>query len=86
MLKINEFINVFEDKIRYPEITKKELSSVNDLDLIMLSSEPFPFSEKHIEEAKKLYPMADVVLVDGEYFSWYGSRMIEAFTYFRTLH
>ncbi len=86
MLKINGFINAFEDKTRYPEIKKNEMSKVDDLDVIMLSSEPFPFSEKHIEEVKGFYPNADVILVDGEYFSWYGSRMVEAFTYFRSLH
>lgn len=85
LLKANRFINVFDDKDRYPEISKEELSSIQDLDLIMLSSEPYPFSEKHIDELTSI-SNAKVILVDGEYFSWYGSRLVQAFSYFKTLH
>ncbi|PKV52376.1 ABC-type Fe3+-hydroxamate transport system substrate-binding protein [Aquimarina sp. MAR_2010_214] len=85
LLKVNGFVNVFGDKDRYPEITKEELRSVQNLDLIMLSSEPYPFSEKHINELTNI-SNAKVILVDGEYFSWYGSRLEEAFLYFKTLH
>ncbi len=85
LLKVNGFINVFGDKDRYPEVSKEELGSLQDLDLIMLSSEPYPFSEKHIDELTNV-TNAKIILVDGEYFSWYGSRLAEAFAYFRTLH
>ncbi|WP_074408791.1 ABC transporter substrate-binding protein [Aquimarina megaterium] len=85
LLKVNGFVNVFGGKDRYPEVSKEELSTIQDLDLIMLSSEPYPFSEKHIDELKNT-TTAKIILVDGEYFSWYGSRLAEAFTYFRTLH
>lgn len=85
LLKVNGFVNVFGDKDRYPEISKEELRTIQDLDLIMLSSEPYPFSKKHIDELKNT-TTAKIILVDGEYFSWYGSRLAEAFTYFRTLH
>ncbi|WP_238555335.1 ABC transporter substrate-binding protein [Chryseobacterium sp. P1-3] len=47
------FENIFKDKTRYPEITPEDLA---EADLIMLSSEPFPFKEKHIEELKVFYP------------------------------
>ncbi len=86
VLKINSFINVFGSRERYPEVNNVDLASLEKLDLILLSSEPFPFSEKHIDEVKKMAPHAKIVLVDGEYFSWYGSRLVEAFAYFRTLH
>jgi len=65
---------------RYPEA----LGSENP-DLVFLSSEPFPFSEKHIANFQEKYPNAEIVLVDGEFFSWYGSRLIEAPAYFNSL-
>ena len=86
LLKLNKFINVFEDEDRYPEKSKEEIQDLEKLDKILLSSEPFPFSEKHIEQAQQLHKNAEVLLVDGEYFSWYGSRLLGAFTYFKTLH
>lgn len=54
-------------------------------DYIFLSSEPYPFKEKHIEELQIQFPQSQVVLVDGEYFSWYGSRLIGAPAYFMQL-
>ncbi|WP_299213705.1 helical backbone metal receptor [uncultured Aquimarina sp.] len=86
LLGINGFINMFGHQDRYPEILEEQFSKLNDLDLILLSSEPFPFSEEHKDEILKMLPDTNVILVDGEYFSWYGSRLVEAFTYFRTLH
>ncbi len=86
MLNLNGFVNVFGNEDRYPEISEEKLNEIENLDMILLSSEPFPFSEKHIEEIKTIVPNTRVVLVDGEYFSWYGSRLIYAFSYFRTLH
>ena len=64
---------------RYPEV---EVAAVNP-DVILLSSEPYPFADKHIAELQELFPKARIVLVDGEYFSWYGSRMLGAPAYFR---
>ncbi|EAQ38359.1 Fe3+-binding periplasmic protein [Dokdonia sp. MED134] len=76
------FVNAFKNKEgRYPTVTEQDLK---DLDYVFLSSEPFPFSEKHIEAFQKK-TTAQVVLVDGEYFSWYGSRLIKAFPYFTSL-
>lgn len=86
MINVNGFINVFGDEDRYPEISEERLSEIEDLDLVLLSSEPFPFSKKHIAEVKAFVPNAKVILVDGEYFSWYGSRLADAFSYFKTLH
>ncbi len=86
LLKENGFSNVFGHIDRYPEVLDNDITSLPKLDLILLSSEPFPFAQKHIEDAQKMYPSAKVVLVDGEYFSWYGSRLRDAFSYFKTLH
>lgn len=73
--------NVLAGKERYPEITLEELEAYNP-ELVLLSSEPFPFKEKHIVEVKARLPNAEVKLVDGEMFSWYGSRMLKAIGYF----
>ena len=78
------FRNVFEQKKRYPEITISELSE-SGCELILLSSEPYPFKEKHKKEIQLLLPNAKILLVDGEMFSWYGSRLIKAPGYFRKL-
>ncbi|WPO83788.1 helical backbone metal receptor [Chryseobacterium sp. JJR-5R] len=76
------FENVFEDRTRYPEIRTEDLAKA---DLIMLSSEPFPFKEKHIEELKEFYPDKKIMIVDGEAFSWYGTHLAKCGTYFREL-
>lgn len=69
------------EETRYPHIN---LSTI-DPEVILLSSEPYPFSEQHITELQSLFPQAVVCLADGEYFSWYGSRMLGAPAYFKTL-
>jgi len=53
--------------------------------IIFLSSEPYPFKQKHIEELEDMYPDAKVLLVDGELFSWYGSRLLHSPSYFTEL-
>lgn len=83
MLVLNNFENYFGNVTRYPEI---EVDAIDkNIDVIMLSSEPFPFKEEHINLLELKFPDSKVVLVDGEYFSWYGSRLVEAFGYFKTL-
>jgi len=69
---------------RYPEIEISEIVKDNP-DYIFLSSEPFPFQEKHIDELKREHPDANLIIVDGEMFSWYGSRMLKAPQYFKSL-
>jgi len=84
MLTICGFTNVFSTKSRYPEITENDLAAANP-ELIMLSSEPYPFKEKHIQEFKRICPDAEVIIVDGELFSWYGSRLLNSPSYFTKL-
>jgi ABC-type Fe3+-hydroxamate transport system substrate-binding protein len=60
--------------IRYPEISREIIEGLKP-DYVLLSSEPYPFNEKHLEPFSKIFPDAKVRLVDGEMFSWYGSRM-----------
>ncbi len=70
--------NVFGDQTRYPEITIENLKQENP-DVVLLSSEPYPFSDKHIDEFQSQLPDSRIILVNGEWFSWYGSRMKPAF-------
>jgi ABC-type Fe3+-hydroxamate transport system substrate-binding protein len=76
------FENIFKDRTRYPEIQTEDLA---EADLIMLSSEPFPFKEKHIEELKVFYPDKKIMIVDGEAFSWYGTHIAKCEHYFKEL-
>ncbi len=68
------YTNACADQERYPSLTEDQIKQI-DPDHILLSSEPFPFKEQHIKELKAICPSANVRLVDGEFFSWYGSRM-----------
>lgn len=76
------FENSFKDKIRYPEIKVEDLA---ETDIIMLSSEPFPFKEKHMDELKAFYPDKKIMIVDGEAFSWYGTHIAKCGKYFNEL-
>jgi ABC-type Fe3+-hydroxamate transport system substrate-binding protein len=69
---------------RYPEMSLEQLQELNP-ENVLLSSEPFPFKDKHLEEYKRLFPYANVQLVDGELFSWYGSRLVQSPDYFDSL-
>lgn len=62
---------------RYPIYVENSLNP----DFVFLSSEPFPFSETHLIEFQEKFPNSKIVLVDGEMFSWYGSRLFEAADY-----
>lgn len=84
MLKYSGFKNVIEDNLVYPSITENQIVGLNP-DFIFLSSEPYPFKEKHLDEFQNLFINAKIVLVDGEYFSWYGSRLQNAPNYFKSL-
>ncbi|QKJ29418.1 ABC transporter substrate-binding protein [Mucilaginibacter mali] len=74
------FVNVFKQQ-RYPEVSNEMLAATRP-DVVLLSSEPYPFKQKHIDEFAQLLPGAIIKLVDGEMFSWYGSRMLYAPEYF----
>ncbi len=75
------FVNACQ-KERYPALS--DLEPINP-DFIFLSSEPFPFKEEHFLKYQELFPTSKILLVDGESFSWYGSRMLEAPRYFRKI-
>tara|TARA_R110002050_G_scaffold102774_1_gene211590 strand:+ start:25349 stop:26101 length:753 start_codon:yes stop_codon:yes gene_type:complete len=77
--------NILKDSAsRYPISSIEELKALNP-NYIFLSSEPYPFKEKHQLAFQKALPNSKVLLVDGEMFSWYGSRMAKAPNYFNKL-
>jgi ABC-type Fe3+-hydroxamate transport system substrate-binding protein len=78
------FENVIQTSTDYPEVSEREIQALNP-EVILLSSEPFPFKEMHIKDLQAICPNAAITLVDGEYFSWYGSRVIDAPKYFINL-
>ena len=78
------FSNAFGHLSRYPEITAAQLAEAAPV-RIFLSSEPYPFTEKHLAEFQASCPGAQVQVVDGELFSWYGSRLRASATYFAQL-
>lgn len=85
MMKLAGFSNALNSSDnRYPKVSEELIRSINP-EYILLSSEPFPFKEKHQKEIQELFPGSKVLLVDGEMFSWYGSKIPKALKYFRTL-
>ena len=78
------FKNVFADRTRYPIVTVEQLKKAAP-ELILLSSEPYPFSKKHLDEFKAICPNAKLLLVDGELFSWHGSRLQYSVPYLQSL-
>ena len=76
------FTNLFKDSKRYPEIS---VNQMKEAEYVFLSSEPFPFQQKHIDELQKELPDSKIILVDGEAFSWYGTHLSRCGDYFKTL-
>jgi len=76
--------NIYRHETRYPIIKPEELSN-NNCNYIFLSSEPYPFNQTHISEIRNMVPTAKICLVNGEMFSWYGSRMLKAANYFEEM-
>jgi ABC-type Fe3+-hydroxamate transport system substrate-binding protein len=84
MMECCGFKNVFDNRKRYPELSEGELRDAAP-QIILLSSEPFPFSQKHVKHYQGICPHAKILLVDGQMFSWYGSRLQHASAYFGEL-
>ena len=76
--------NIFAHKKRYPQVTVNDVKNAG-CQLLLLSSEPYPFAEKEKEELQQQLPDTKILLVDGEMFSWYGSRLLQAPGYFSSL-
>lgn len=84
MLQHCGLVNVFEERERYPVVSVDDLRAAH-VQLLLLSSEPFPFAQKHAAELQTMLPETKIVLVEGEMFSWYGSRLALAPAYFNKI-
>lgn len=85
VLTATGFINVFSKReSRYPEVSVDDIVAANP-DVIFLSSEPYPFKEEHMYTFNQLLPNSKVMIVDGEMFSWYGSRLLKTPEYISSL-
>ncbi len=85
MMEKAYFLNEAKQLNRYPAINSDNINDFNP-EIILLCDEPYRFGDKHKIEFKKMYPKTQVLLTNGQYFGWYGSRMKYAFKYFKELH
>ena len=68
--------NVLADRAeRYPAVSEAELAAAHP-DAVLLSTEPFPFADRHAAELAERTGIARerFHIVDGELLSWHGSR------------
>lgn len=77
-------VNVAASLTRYPELSLAQVRSLEP-EVCLLSSEPYPFSEKHQAYIERELQGCKVMLVDGEMFSWYGSRLLKVGGYMKGL-
>lgn len=85
MMKLNKLSNIYEANGRYPEVIVQKMRIQGDPQILLLSSEPFPFKDEDAFELGRHTHHAQTIFVDGEMFSWYGSRLVKAFPYFKQL-
>jgi ABC-type Fe3+-hydroxamate transport system substrate-binding protein len=71
------------DTARYPRFAWSD-SLVAGLDAVLLSTEPYRFTQAHADALEKQVGIP-VFLVDGEMMSWYGSRALAGLRYLREL-
>lgn len=86
MLRICQFENAYANKERYPEIKIKRMRILADPELLLFSSEPHDFTDEEVYEVLRSNKKVLTIYVDGQYFSWYGSRLIKAFDHFKQIH
>lgn len=84
MIRRTGAVNALGDLNRYPEVSLQNITAYRP-DTVLLSSEPYPFKEKHVAELKQILPSVHVMQVDGELFSWYGSRLLHSAAYLNSL-
>lgn len=83
MLSVSGFKNLITTE-RYPEISIEEINQLKP-EFLLLSTEPYPFDNNYLKEIKTKLNHTSPILVDGEMFSWYGSRLKKSFAYFNQL-
>jgi len=70
-------------QVRYPSFEWSD-ALVRDVDQVLLSSEPYRFTEEHVDALERQIGKP-VQLVDGEMMSWYGSRALQGIRYLKGL-
>lgn len=83
MLPYAGMTNAFKEYNRYPEVAMTNIIK-EDVDIILLSSEPYPFKSHHAEAIQQQTGIK-TILVDGEAFSWYGSTVIKKYEYIQEI-
>ena len=68
---------------RYPQVPDIA-AAVTGVDRVLLSTEPFPFTEAHVQ-ALGAQVATPIELIDAEMTSWYGSRAVRGLAYLREL-
>lgn len=86
MMEKAGFQNVFKSRIRYPEIDLDDAIQSTKPEVVLFSSEPYPFKESDLEFWRSKHPQTRFIWVDGTYFSWYGVRMKNSFSYFEKIY
>lgn len=86
LLQLNKFENCYKNLERYPEVELEVLEKEYDPEVVLLSSEPYPFSDADAFEIGRNTHHAKTIFVDGELFSWYGTRLHKSFDYFKKVH
>jgi len=84
MMQYAGFENLLKNEKRYPTVKIEELQKLHP-EIILLCSEPFPFKENHQAEMQEYFPDAEVIIVEGEAFTWFGAYAEKAFEYFKQL-
>lgn len=87
MLTRAGFENVFaaREDSRYPSVTIEEIAAARP-EFLLFSSEPYPFEQARFRcELEERFPEMVSLVVDGELFSWYGSRLLQSADYLRQL-
>lgn len=84
MMEKGGFINICRNSNRYPELDEEMIMALRP-ELVFLSSEPYPFGDKHIREIRDMLPYSKILTVDGEMFSWYGNRLLNSQSYLNEL-
>jgi ABC-type Fe3+-hydroxamate transport system substrate-binding protein len=81
------FVNPFGDHTRYPEVSLETIVDAEP-DVVLCSSEPFPFHQKDrfTADLRDAMGATPVRIVDGQVFSWYGSRLLSTSRALRRLH
>lgn len=86
LMQLNKFENCYKNQGRYPEIDLQVMRKEYDPEIILLSSEPYPFKDEDAFEIGRNTHHAKTIFVDGEMFSWYGTRLHRSFEYFKKMH